>query len=72
MVNWPNNPLRAKNGDPLSAEMPWEGPTVVMPGVDATVSYTVTTWPYHAASSLWQLRGGSTGFEYPAATWSIR
>ncbi|MBO9541813.1 hypothetical protein J7643_14580 [bacterium] len=72
VINWPTNPLRAKNGNPLPAEMPWEGPTVVMPGVDATVSYTVTTWPYHAYSAMWDVRGGSIGFEYPAATWSIR
>lgn len=72
VINWPSNPLRGKDGNRLPAWVPWEGPTVALDGVDATVSYSVTTWPYHAYSTQWQMYGGALGLEYAAATWSIR
>lgn len=72
VVTWPSNPLQGKDGNRLPAWMPWEGPTVTMTGSDATVSYTVTTWPYRAYSTQWQVYGGAIGLNYAAATWSIR
>lgn len=72
VINWPTNPLLGKNGSILPAWMPWEGPTITSPTSNATVSYTVTTWPFHAYSTQWQVYGGSLGLNYAAATWSIR
>lgn len=74
VINWPSNPLMRWNqasrsfNIAMDATMPWEGPTVVNPARNATVSYFVSTWPYLTKSGWWwSAAGGRLGLSYGAA-----
>ena len=84
-VNWPNNPLLARGISDetaqtscLPAEMPWQGPTraikLAVTANQATVSYSVTTYPQWSYSAYWggvKFRGGGRSFETQVATQSV-